>query len=465
MKFSPFKLMMFFFLARLVATCKNVIKLRPKILIAPVEIAGYYKNLCDGFKAVGQPYDFLSYAPHRFGYGGETKTQVFLIISKEFHNKYLGDKKYPRIAKSILFRIYLLLSKLHVFWTYYQIIIYDSFIFSFGLTLFEDHRDVLLIKKLGKKIICQVGHGSEARPAYIDGSMHADGGDLKDVGFLTIEAKKTFLNIKFLEQHADIIICAPYSSQFLKSKCVNAFALGIPLGIIEDKTHTNHLERSSLMIRILHSPSHKRAKGTSVILDAITNLKLKGYAIDFVTVSGRPHKEVLAELKVCDFVIDQVYSDSPLAGFAAEAAFFGKPALVAGYGLVELKKHVNDDMWPPSMICHPEDLEQAIEELIANKFLREQLGHDSKEFVGSKWSNFAVATRFLSLINDKIPDDWWLDPNDVNYIHGAGQSIDQTRQIVNELVKNYGLAALKLSDRPLLEAEILKLIDFEEKVV
>lgn len=456
--------MMFLGLARLVAICKNVFKIKPKILIAPVEIAGYYKNLCDGFNAIGQPYDFLSYAPHKFGYGGETKRQFFLIISNDIHNKYLADKKYPRIAKSILFRVYLLLNLMHVFWTYYQIMIYDSFIFTFGLTLFEDHRDVLLIKKLGKKIICQVGHGSEARPAYIDGSMHADGGELNDVGFLTIETKKTYLNIKFLEQHADIIICAPYSSQFLRSKFVNSFALGIPMGIIEDTTDTNYIERSSQVIRILHSPSHKRAKGTPIILDAITNLKLKGHAIDFVTVSGRPHKEVLAELKFCDFVIDQVYSDTPMAGFAAEAAFFGKPTLVAGYGLVELKKHIADDMWPPSMICHPEDLEQAIEELIMNKVLREQLGHDSKEFIKTKWSNSAVATRFLSLINDEIPDDWWLDPNDVTYIHGAGQSIEQTRQIVIELVKTYGVSALKLSDRPLLKAEILELIDFEEEV-
>ena len=72
------------------------------------------------------------------------------------------------------------------------------------------------------------------------------------------------------------------------------------------------------------------------------------------------------------FEIDQVYCDTPMAGFATEAAWFGKPAVVGGYGFDYLKTYVPEGMWPPSKTCHPDKIENAIESLIVNKVERQK---------------------------------------------------------------------------------------------
>ena len=62
--------------------------------------------------------------------------------------------------------------------------------------------------------------------------------------------------------------------------------------------------------------------------------------------SGQPNSVVLEQLARCDFIIDQLYADFPMPGFATEAAWFGKPAVTAGYAL---------DLWKrtlPKRKCH-----------------------------------------------------------------------------------------------------------------
>ena len=92
------------------------------------------------------------------------------------------------------------------------------------------------------------------------------------------------------------------------------------------------------LIRILHSPSSPEVKGTYLIRQAINALKAKGYPIDYVEIMGKPNTVVIAELEKCDFIVDQLYSDTPMSGFATEAAFFGKTAVVGGYGWQEVEK-------------------------------------------------------------------------------------------------------------------------------
>ena len=54
----------------------------------------------------------------------------------------------------------------------------------------------------------------------------------------------------------------------------------------------------------------------------------EGLPLEYVEIVGQPNDIVLAEIARSAFVIDQLYSDTPMAGFAAEAARLGKPAIV-----------------------------------------------------------------------------------------------------------------------------------------
>ena len=51
--------------------------------------------------------------------------------------------------------------------------------------------------------------------------------------------------------------------------------------------------------------------------------EVKDGKIKFIEITGRPNQEVLELISTCDFVIDQLYSDMAMVGFATEAAFFG----------------------------------------------------------------------------------------------------------------------------------------------
>lgn len=271
--------------------------------------------------------------------------------------------------------------------------------------------------------------------------------------------------VDFHQKYASIIIGAPFStSHFANRPFINWFALGVPF-VIEAEMEVSSTEveeangKGARPIRILHSPSHPAVKGTSKIANSIRNLQSKGYNIEFILIQGISNREVLEEIKQCDFVVDQVYSDTPMAGFATEAAWFGKPAVVGGYGIEYLKSFVPEGMWPPSLICHPDEIEQSIEYLITHPEARSQLGKEAQRFVQEKWSAVEVAKRYLRIIEGDIPNEWWLDPRQVLYLEGVGQSVEQTKKIVREMVEVYGKESLQLNHRPNLLCAFLDLAE------
>ena len=90
---------------------------------------------------------------------------------------------------------------------------------------------------------------------------------------------------------------------------------------------------------------------------------------------------MLEEIDKCDFVVDQLYSDSPLAGFAAEAASFQKIPVVGGYGWDEIRQTMSEGDIPPAKLCHPDNLLGAVEELCKDVNLRKQMTVSLEEFL------------------------------------------------------------------------------------
>lgn len=429
-----------------------------KILIGPIEIAGYYSSITKGFKNLGYYCDFICYTEHPFKYGGESKTP-FLIKFARYLNQ--TTKIHSGSASIKIFCMSLREIAISI-WAIYAILKYDVFIFGFGQSLLRNSFDLRILKKLNKTVIMNVAHGADARPPYIDGAYQDNDGKIQpSLKILKTISERKFESIKRIEKYSQFIIGAPLSStQFTNIKLINSFAIGNPVDYSNELDITNISSVSNetfgdKKIRILHSPSHPAVKGTEIIIKALDNLKSKGYNIDLILLHGVTHKEVLIEIQSCDFVIDQIYSDTPMAGFAAEAAWFGKPAIVGGYGFKYLKNLIPPGMWPPSKICHPDEIETAVEDFILNTGERLKLGKEAKNFVRKKWSATEVAKRYLRIIKQDIPDNWWIDPNEVQYVMGTGQTNQRTTQNVQDLVKQYGVASLKLGHRPKLEKAFL----------
>lgn len=440
-----------------------------RVFIGPHEIAGYYGNLASCLRQSGVNCDFVEFIPHSFKYS-ESEPSHFLVRWARYCNKKRG-----KTGRGLFVRVLYALPGEVLQLLYFPVALatYDTFIFGFGRSLLPLNADLPLLKLLRKRVVINMGHGSELRPPYIDGGYQSPDGRVQPTPTLlakvAVHHKK---KIRFIEKYSDVLIGAPFSSsQFSVRPFVNWFALGLPAGVrlneigedkgFEAKEACATQLSSKRKFRILHSPSHPALKGTEKIRRAIHVLRQKGFEIDYVELTGRPNSEVITAIQRCDIVVDQVYSDTPMAGFAMEAAYFGKPVVVGGYGLAELRRHVREDMWPPSVTCLPDDIDKAIEALLNCPEKMREVGRLAQVFLQNKWSSVEVSQRFRCLIENRIPADWFVKQETINYVYGVGQPLEVTRAHIRGVVEQFGVAGLQLSDRPELELACLKLLESE----
>ena len=184
-------------------------------------------------------------------------------------------------------------------------------------------------------------------------------------------------SLKKIEKYSDIIISYPLFSQFLERPFIASTNIGLPFNSRtppnSDKSRKGNEPGSQRKIRLLHAPTKPIPKGTEIIRRLIIGLQKAGHPIEFIEIKNASNEQVLDELSRCDFVIDQVFSDTPMAGFAREAASYSKPAVVGGYAKAEFSTIYSAGKIPPSLYIKPESLEKAVVKLIENDDYRIKL--------------------------------------------------------------------------------------------
>ena len=234
---------------------------------------------------------------------------------------------------------------------------------------------------------------------------------------------------------------------------MNALAYGNPCPPVADAVAVGRSENRP--IRILHSPSDPRVKGTDVIRLAVAAVKERGRDIEYIELVGRSHAEVIEEIARCDFVIDQAYSDTPMALFAMEAAGLGKPVIVGGYITPqEMARYIRPEWLPPVYYCHPSNLVDAVDKLCTDVAFRRELGERAQAFVQRERNPRTVAQRFLLIAKNQIPAEWWFDPLELEYVHGLGEE-GHIRQLIRGVVEYGRRERLQLDDNPSVRAKIL----------
>jgi hypothetical protein len=428
-----------------------------------VEVAGYYGHLARGLRDLGVEATFVQLSEHPFRYGRERATRLERGIQAAWRRRSAAPRT-ARLRRGAWMGVEGLLRLALAGWAVAR---FDAFVFGFGMTfLGRPSLELPLLRLLGKRVVA-VFHGSDSRPPYLDGSvMAADRGRTPaDCVRLAGETKR---RVAAFDRHAVHVVESPLAAHFHERPCVSWLAIGIPheaaAGSAPESVAATHGEPAGVgrggeraPVRILHSPSHPEAKGSDRIAAAIEALRARGHAIDFVQITGRAHAEVQRELARCDLVVDQLYSDTPMAGFATEAAHHGKPAVVGGYGAEMLRRMVPPELMPPTEYCHPDDVEQAIERLVADADYRLSLGARARAFVQSEWSVPCVAERYLRLLTGDVPATWRFDPGDASfrYVHGCALPEHRARGLVADVVRLGGRAALQVGDKPELERALL----------
>lgn len=414
-----------------------------RIFVGLIEIAGYYSNLKKGFDELGVKCDFYRKGIHPFRYNPKADN-LFQTALNWISRKSRRSRPGNSLEKHLLFLLECtVLCSLFL----YSVFRYNVFIFGFETCFFPFLKffDLRILRMLGKRIIF-VYHGSDSRPPYIDGTVAS--GKNPQNSLLPKKARRQKMDMRTVEHFADVLIDHPLSSHFHEREFVKYLSIGIPSA--SDGVQSQKVEVGGEVI-VLHCPSDIKAKGTPIIRAAVLALKQKGYRIDYREISGKPNYVVRDALKSCHFVVDQVFTDTPMPTFVAEAAMYRRPAVISGYCVEWVKETLVKDTIPPSHLCRPEEIREAIEKLVVHESYRNELGERAYDFVSSLWSPRNVAERFIRLIEDDVPESWFYDPRNIRYLNGACISEERCKAAVRSIIESGGVKCLQLRDKPELE--------------
>jgi hypothetical protein len=414
-----------------------------RISLGPGDTAGYFSRLKSGFDQLGIPSEHFLLSSNKFSYH-ETNhflKDFFHLITPLSKNKYPLVRHFSKILINITKAVILL----------YAILRCDIFIFS-GFQTFFDFRELHLLKILKKKVIV-VYFGSDARPPIFSGRHLDDLGNYVEPIAAFAEAMYMKRRIRTVERHADIIVNHTATAQFFSRSFIRFHAIGMPIKI--DPPCKSLDIKSSPAVRILHAPSRPLAKGTKIFRKIIDQLRLEGYKIDFIELTNVPNSIVLSELHKCDFLLDELYSDVPLAMLATEAAMLHKPAIVGGYYAKDYLGDNPDSHLPPSCFVEPDKIKATIKKMIDMHSMRIDLGERSYKFVANQWSAEIVAKKFICIIRNEIPESWIGKPKELGYYWGFGLSKDMWAEQLKKYLSVLGDGALLLEHNKELKDKVL----------
>ena len=438
-----------------------VLRSLSKVLIGPQEVAGIAQGLQQGLAGNGIASELVLECQHPFGYAADESSSLLVHAWKSAGTLARRIPTRKLWLKAPVYAWHLALGWPVLCWALAR---FDAFVFLSGKTLTNTPLELWLMRMLGKPVVV-IFLGSDARPAYINGAWPAS-----TAAALHRKVRRQKRKVRWLERLATACVNAPGTSHFHERPVINWFAFGLPRttgtqaapGVRQEVDSPGACPaafdasrgRSGVTsdpLRLVHSPSNPVVKGTAQIQATVERLQQRGFNLEFVALKGVSNEQVLASLRRCDLLVDQLYSDTPMAGLATEAALLGKPALVGGYFAREMPEALGGMPMPPTRFVDPDLFEQALEELVNSASARAALATAASNFVQTEWSCDQVASRLLRILRGEASASWWFDPANVKYLAGCGLSEDAARERVRQLIDHAGVGALQLADKPVLE--------------
>jgi hypothetical protein len=334
----------------------------------------------------------------------------------------------------------------------------DACLFIGGKGFFNYPIDYYLLRLFGKRVV-HMYVGTASRPRYLSAyakkALDPDKGIAnKFTAKLIKRTRRQQARVRATSRAANCVIENPLCGHFQTRPFVNYFKIGMPIRMNDESSETQ-TETTTRKTRILHCPSRPEIKGTQRILDTLTPDVFERLNAELIVLTGVPHSRVLKEIQKCDFIIDQLYSDSPLAGFAAEAASHRRVPIVGGYGWEDIRQSLDNEDIPPAMLCTPKDLLITVEELCNDSSKRQQLASDLEKFLTQgAWSGQAFASKLGRVLDNDVPDSWLVDPQSIRYKHGVGLSEHDAKGIIRKMTEFGGTESLHLGDKTELESSI-----------
>jgi hypothetical protein len=408
------------------------------------DAAGYLDKLSKGLRENGNEVRYLNLAFDQYKY---SRTNSYWLAKKI---EILALQSSRNGIKRRMLTIIVGLSRWIVFLN--EIPRSDVFVFTGFQSFFNFYE--LPILRLLKKTVIVVYLGSDARPPYLSGKHLDDNNEIFLNEKILQESKKLKSRIERVENWSTYIVNHAGTSQFFKRKLIHFSYLGIPFeanSLISFSIET----RESKKIRILHAPSRPKAKGSETFRKIVENLIKEGFDLELVELKNRTNVEVLEEIQRCDLVLDELFSDTPLATLGIEASLYKKPLIVGGYFSLIVSDVLPAELLSPTLFVHPDKIERALRDLLLRSEEWPAIGEKQWQYVMNNYAPSKVANRLELIASGNFSSEYLYSPQDVTYINGWGISENNLKKQVFNYVNELGGDALLLNNNKVLKEKLL----------
>lgn len=423
-----------------------------KIFIGPVEIAGFQNALAKGFQSRGWDVYIIDVWANKFKYKRVPGGRAISFFQKCFD--LLGPLRKIKGSRIFLWPIVTFLK----FWVFVLILPRcQNYIFIFGQSLLPFNLDLWILKKIGCRVL-HVYLGSDSRPAYFSGAWLnlSESKSAKQKTKLAAKyTKSQSRKLNRIYRWSSAVIDNPMSGALQPGRYINWFQMGFPSEVdMEEAISKDPWEKTEGPF-VIHAPSNSTIKGSDLIEQVLDELREEGVAFKFKKLIDVPNCQVKELLSKCHVVIDELYSDCPLAGLGAESAARGCAVVVGGYGWQELRQMAPEEMIAQSILVNTETLKKKLRQLLTDETYCREVGASLRSFILEKWNVHIVAERYVQVLSGNEPRTWWVHPESMTYTGGMGAPPEKFGDLIREMINLFGVDALSLQSNPKLRERIL----------
>ncbi len=273
----------------------------------------------------------------------------------------------------------------------------DVLHYVFGPAL-KNARDLKWAMKENKKIFVE-WVGSDLRDPAVLKKINSFYANIFDKGYEYRKFEESNYKMKVQSLFSKVgasVIVSPEMRLFLnQSLFPNYHIIYQRLNLCDFKPHFPSINNHRPLI--VHSPTAKVAKGSSIIKQVIDELK-KEYDFEFILLHSISRHEVLEITKKADIFLDQIICGG--YGMAcSEAMAFGKPVMCY------IMKEVYEAGLPedfPVVNTNPDNLKQQLIKLISNPQLRHDIGLKSREYAEKYFDANKIACQLIDIYKGEV---------------------------------------------------------------
>jgi len=146
------------------------------------------------------------------------------------------------------------------------------------------------------------------------------------------------------------------------------------------------------ILKIVHAPSRRKAKGTESVINAITMLRNEGYEFNFCLIEKKSNLDVLDLISEADILIDQLI-----------IGWYGVLAVEAFSMGIPVVSYIRDDLWAdfsnnlPVINANQGNVYTVLKSLIDNPLLLNNIGTQSKKYFDDNHEATKVASMALNI--------------------------------------------------------------------